>query len=238
MQHKVNCLVCGAQLKYEGNYTKTRCHFCQEEFESNVMCINGHFVCDKCHSSLAGEVISQFCIDSESKDPIELAVSLMKKPEVAMHGPEHHFLVPAVLLASYYNLKNEPDLKERRIKSAQRRASNVLGGFCGFYGDCGAAVGTGIFISLITGANPLSKQEWKLSNLMTAKSLFSLANVGGPRCCKRTSFLSIIEASDFLREHFGVNLPVNKDIKCVFSPLNKECLKDECPFYNGTSQST
>ncbi len=162
----------------------------------------------------------------------------MKKPEVAMHGPEHHFLVPAVLLASYYNLKNDSALKEEKIRIAQKRASNVLGGFCGYYGDCGAAVGTGIFISLITGANPLSKDEWKLSNLMTAKSLFSLADIGGPRCCKRTSFLSIIEASNFLSEHFSITLPVNKDIKCVFSSLNKECLKDNCPFYDGTSKST
>ncbi|VUT25840.1 MAG: hypothetical protein MOIL_01256 [Candidatus Methanolliviera sp. GoM_oil] len=56
-----------------------------------------------------------------------------------------------------------------------------LGGFCGYHGDCGAAVGTGIFISLITDATPLSKHEWKLSNLMTAKSLLSIANHGGPR---------------------------------------------------------
>lgn len=236
MHYKANCLVCGAELKYEDKYTETRCHFCQEEFRSNVLCLNGHFVCDKCHSSLANEVISQFCIDSESKDPIELAVSLMKRPEVAMHGPEHHFLVPAVLLASYYNLRSEPDIKERKIKNAQRRASNVLGGFCGFYGACGAAVGTGIFISLITEANPLSIDEWKVSNLMTARSLLAVANVGGPRCCKRTSFLSIIEASNFLREYFDINLPVNNDIKCIFSSLNKECLKDNCPFYDGTNQ--
>ena len=105
-----------------------------------------------------------------------------------------------------------------------------------FYGDCGAAVGTGIFISLITRANPLSKDEWKLSNLMTARSLFAVANVGGPRCCKRTSFLSIIEASAFLREHFSMALQVNKNIKCEFSSLNKECLADDCPFYSGSSK--
>jgi hypothetical protein len=238
MHYKANCLVCGAELKYEDNYTKTRCHFCQEEFESNVMCINGHFVCDRCHSLPANEAIGHLCINSKATDPIELAVSLMKSPKVAMHGPEHHFLVPAVLLSSYYNFKNDSAAKEEKIKIAQKRAVNVLGGFCGFYGDCGAAVGTGIFISVITGANPLSREEWKLSNLMTAKSLFAIANAGGPRRCKRNSFLAIIEASNFLREHFSITLPVNKDIKCEFSPLNKECLKDNCPFYNGTSQST
>jgi len=163
-------------------------------------------------------------------------MSLMKNPKVAMHGPEHHFLVPAVLLSAYYNLKNDSVLKEEKIKIAQQRASNVLGGFCGFHGACGAAIGTGIFVSLITGANPLSKHEWKLSNLMTAKSLLSVANVGGPRCCKRVTFLSIIEASDFLREHFGITLPITNSIKCEFSSLNKECLTNDCPFYSSSDK--
>ncbi len=238
MRHKVNCLVCGAELKYEDKPDKFRCYFCQEEYESNVKCLNGHFICDKCHSLSANEVISRLCIDSKATDPVELAVSLMKSPKVAMHGPEHHFLVPAVLLSSYYNLKNDSTIKEEKIRIAQTRAINVLGGFCGYYGDCGAAVGTGIFISLITGANPLSKHEWKLSNLITAKSLFTIANAGGPRCCKRNSFLAITEASNFLREYFGIELPISKDIKCEFNSLNKECLKNDCPFYNGTSEST
>ncbi len=30
-----------------------------------------------------------------------LAIRLMRLPAVKMHGPEHHFLVPAVLLAAY-----------------------------------------------------------------------------------------------------------------------------------------
>jgi hypothetical protein len=32
-----------------------------------------------------------------------MALNLMKNPQIKMHGPEHHFLVPAVLLAAYYN---------------------------------------------------------------------------------------------------------------------------------------
>jgi len=63
----------------------------------------------------------------------------------AMPAPEHHFLVPAVLLAAYYNIKGDPEQKKRKIKAARERSSNILVGFCGFHGDCGPAVGTGIF---------------------------------------------------------------------------------------------
>ena len=55
-------------------------------------------------------------------------------------------------------------------------------------------MGTGIFISLITDATPLSKEDWGLANRMTAASLNTIAEHGGPRCCKRDSFLAIMDA--------------------------------------------
>jgi hypothetical protein len=237
MNYKTDCLVCGAELKYLDDYTKMTCHFCEKEFESNVSCSRGHYICDECHSLTADEIIKKHCIESSLTDPIELATSLMKNPKVSMHGPEHHFLVPAVLLTAYYNLRNEPELKAEKLEQARKRASNVLGGFCGFHGACGAGIGTGIFISIITGANPLSKDEWKMSNLMTARSLLAISSLGGPRCCKRSSFVAIVEAMYFLDEHFGIVLPVKSDLVCEFSKLNRECLKEQCPFYNYLSRN-
>lgn len=107
----------------------------------------------------------------------------------------------------------------------------VKEGFCGFPGDCGAAVGTGIFVSLVTGATPRSREEWKLSNLVTAKSLEIIALHGGPRCCKRNAFLAIRSAADFVNEHLGVVIPIATPITCEFSPQNEECLTRDCPFY-------
>jgi hypothetical protein len=163
---------------------------------------------------------------------MELATILMNSSKLQMHGPEHYFLVPAVLLAAYYNIKNDSEQKRSKIREARARSSNVLGGFCGFYGDSGAAVGTGIFLSLITESTPLSIKEWRLSNLITAKSLYSVAIHGGPRCCKRNTYLSIIEAVKFLQQNLGITMNIDKNIKCVFSPLNKECLKERCLFYS------
>ena len=231
MEYKSGCLICGKELAYQGNYEKVECYYCNETYDMNVKCINGHFVCDRCHSLSANELIERFCVNTELGDPIEIVLILMRNHKIKMHGPEHHFLVPAVLLASYYNLKNDDKKKIEKIKRAKKRAKYLLGGFCGHYGACAAGVGTGVFISLITEATPLSKQEWKLSNMMTSKSLLSIANVGGPRCCKRTVFLSVTEAVNFLDENFGVKININKNLRCEFSSLNKECLREECPFY-------
>jgi predicted RNA-binding Zn-ribbon protein involved in translation (DUF1610 family) len=231
-EHKTGCLICGKELIYYDKVLQLKCFYCGKIYDANEKCVNNHYVCNSCHSLPAEDLIEGICIASTSVNPIELIISLMKSPKIKMHGPEHHFLVPAVLLTCYYNHLKEPDKKEEKIKIARKRAAKVPGGFCGFYGNCGAAVGTGIFISIITEATPLSKNEWKLSNLVTSKSLYSIAMHGGPRCCKRDSLLAIEEGINFLKEHFDVHLPFNINIKCDFSSVNKECTKEECPYYN------
>jgi hypothetical protein len=230
-EFKANCLVCGEELIYLDKSEPMRCVYCGQQVDSNARCLAGHFVCDQCHSLPGTELIKQFCINTILIDPLEIALTLMRDERIKMHGPEHHFLVPAALLAAYYNTRGDLKSKSEKIEQAQGRAKNVLGGFCGFYGTCGAAVGTGIFISLITGATPLSRNEWKLSNLMTSQSLKSIAEHSGPRCCKRDTFLAILNAIEFLAENFDTKLAFNREIKCEFSDYNRECPKTDCPFY-------
>jgi hypothetical protein len=229
--HKTGCLICGESLIYTSNLAALECFYCKQVYNSNVKCNSGHYVCDKCHASPAVDLIENYCVSSSSKDPLELALTLMRIPILKMHGPEHHFLVPAVLLAAYYNIKDDSKAKAIKIGMAKERATQVVGGFCGFFGACGAAVGVGIFVSLITDATPLSVQDWKMANLATAQSLFVIAKYGGPRCCKRSTFLAIISAAEFVEENSLVSFKINKDLKCEFYSLNKECLKEKCPFF-------
>jgi hypothetical protein len=230
MKYQSGCLLCGQEMVYLAQTQSQTCVYCGQTFESNARCAQGHFVCDTCHGAEANDLIEQYCLQTALTDPVEMAVNLMSHPSVAMHGPEHHFLVPAVLLAAFYN-QNPDENREVKLKQARKRAEGVRGGSCGFCGNCGAAVGTGIFISLVTGATPLSKQEWKLSNLMTAESLLSIAEHGGPRCCKRDTFLSLQSAQAFLQHRFGSRLEMTSPIHCDFNSLNKECLKSDCPFF-------
>lgn len=232
VEHKNDCLICGSELVYHDTAQPLECSYCRRTLDSNVACADGHYICDECHSLPAIDLIRQYCLSSQSTDPLEMAMSLMKHPAVKMHGPEHHFLVPAVLLASYYNIKGDTSLLEKKLLEAEKRAGQILGGFCGFYGNCGAAVGTGIFLSLITDTTPLSVETWQLCNMLTSKSLMSVALHGGPRCCKRNTYLALAEATKFVREHLGDPMDVTPGIKCEFTSLNKECIKGKCPFYS------
>lgn len=240
------CLLCGQELDYKEKDEDVTCSYCGKPYNSRVACISGHFVCDHCHSSGPSQLILSHCSTIESVNPMEMAELLMTSPGFNMHGPEHHFLVPAVLTTAYYNaIMNDHERPEeiqsmmiRKLNVAMNRAGNVPGGSCGFHGACGAAVGTGIFISLITDTNPLSIDGWKQANLMTAKVLTSIGEIGGPRCCKRNTFIAIQEAVRFLSENFNIHLSSNYNkvsekfpTICEFTSFNKECIGLRCPFF-------
>jgi hypothetical protein len=211
---------------------------CGAQASANAACEAGHYVCDSCHCDSANDLIQRVCSVSTSTAPLEIASSIMRSPLVKMHGPEHHFLVPAVLLCAYGNARGMPaEEKARKLEIARRRAEDIKGGFCGFLGSCGAGMGTGMFISIITGATPVSRSDWGLANLMTSESLRVIGEHGGPRCCKRDSLLAILSALSFLHARMGVNLEATPAPVCVWSGRNKECLREECPFYQSPAAS-
>ncbi len=227
------CLICNSGLQYSENSFIAVCEFCKKSFDSNTKCSNGHFICDACHQSSGFEIIDHMCKNSKSTNPAELATLIMNSPKINMHGPEHHFLVPAVLLTAYYNKIGNPEMISEKLKIAKDRSKKILGGFCGFYGNCGAGVGTGIFMSIVLNCTPLSKNEWKLSNLMVSQSLHDIAMMGGPRCCKRDTYLSIEKALEFVHEHLNIKLD-GYNILCNFSERNKECITKECKYHKNS----
>lgn len=230
--HQSGCLLCGVELQYHEQAHTMTCSLCGGQFASQAACGNGHFICDQCHGLPALELIERTCLASTEKDPLRLADSLMRNPAIKMHGPEHHFLVPAVLITAYCALHGG-ERKGEWLAAARKRAEDVKGGFCGFHGACGAAIGGGIACSILTGATPLASEGWRLANLMTAACLTAVGEAGGPRCCKRDTWLSLATAVVFLNDHLAAGLPTSRQPVCSFSTKNRECLATSCRFYPG-----
>lgn len=65
---------------------------------------------------------------------------------------------------------------------------------------------------------------------MTSKALGKIGANGGPRCCKRDSYLAILEAVHFTKENLGVEME-QSEIICSRSSLNNQCIQDRCPFH-------
>ena len=210
-----------------------RCAICHKKVRSKVKCQNGHFVCDRCHMEGLDGIVG-VCLAEQSKDPVTVMEHLMDLPFCHMHGPEHHTMVGAALLTAYRNAGGEVDLL-RALPEMIRRGKEVPGGVCGYWGACGAGISTGIFISILTGSSPLSEEPFRLSNLMTSEALRAIGTVGGPRCCKRDSYLSLLAAVDFTAEHLGIRMEKH-DIRCSRMAMNDQCIGKRCPFIPAKSK--
>jgi hypothetical protein len=230
------CLVCEEELVYLVSAEKVRCHRCGAPGTSAARCPSGHYVCDACHSARAKDVVERACAASERTDPVDLAIALFEDPALEMHGPEHHLLVPAALLAAWSNARGEGHLRAARIAEARRRSEPVQGGFCGLQGACGAGIGAGIFVAIATESSPLKGAERGLSNRMTARALEVISRIGEARCCKRETLLAILSAARFAREHLGVDLPA-RGRRCALSGRNRQCAEDACPFWPGEASA-
>ena len=175
--------------------------------------------------------VAVLCLADTSRNPIEILEKLMSQPDCPMHGPTHHVLVGAALLTAYNNcLPDSAKLDmEAALAEMRERGEQVPGGACGYMGACGASISTGIFMSIVTRNTPFSTDTWRLCNLCTARALEQVAENGGPRCCKRDSYLSVLTAIDFVKEHLGVEM-VKPEVHCTRSQINEQCIGKKCPF--------
>lgn len=221
------CLICRAPLEYLEADTVMECAICHKKEKSKTRCVNGHYVCNECHTRGLDEIIA-LCMAETSKNPVLILEKMMDMPFCHMHGPEHHVLTGAALLTAYKNAGGDIDLHSALIEM-MNRGQSVPGGACGFWGACGAGISTGMFISIITKSTPLKNEPFALSHKMTARSLEKIGETGGPRCCKRDSFLSVLEAVDFVKEHFGIEMEKTETV-CRYSEYNNQCIGKRCPF--------
>lgn len=224
---KDECIICSAPIEYLEKDEMMECVLCHKKEQSKTRCVNGHYVCNDCHTKGMDAIIG-ICTKETSKNPIEIIRKMMAEPFCHMHGPEHHVMVGSALLTAFKNAGGDIDLHEALLEMMSRGKA-VPGGVCGFWGACGAGISTGMFVSIISGSTPLTEKPWGMSNKMTSKALDAIGSVGGPRCCKRDSYLAILAAIDFVKENFDIEME-KTDIKCIHYMKNNQCIGNRCPF--------
>lgn len=176
------------------------------------------------------EQIKALCLTISGTDPVVIARTLMTDPLISIHGPEHHMLDGAALLTALHNAGVEFDLNAALDEMANR-ARKMPGATCGQWGVCGSASSVGAALSILHGTGPLSDSEYYKDNMrLTSRILTAMAEIGGPRCCKRNAFLSLSTAAAFVKERYGTHLEL-AEIHCDFSPKNRQCIGTRCPFF-------
>ncbi len=221
------CMVCGTPLTYLSEEKPLRCVYCARVLPANAVCENGHFVCDACHSEDALTVIEHICLHTDETDMIRLLADIRRHPAIPLNGPEHHALVPGIILATYANLGGS--VAPERIKTGIHRGSTVTGGYCAFMGVCGAAVGVGIAFSLILDGNPMKASERQIIQDATRKVLEDIASLKAGRCCQRDSWLALKKAAILSKSILPLPLRADAKLICHQQARNTVCIGRECP---------
>lgn len=231
--HAENCMVCGTALEYRDCASLQRCVLCRGDFTSPMVCPAGHFVCDRCHGARAVEALLSVARASESTAPREIAEQMMKHPQVTMHGPEHHAIAAASILAAARNADRADD---EQVFEGIRRAQAAPGGMCGYWGLCGSAAGAGIAVSVLTASTPLRAEEKLIATDMARTVMDDLAARPHTRCCKRSVRTATDAGARFVRDRLGIPLTdIDRAKGCAYVKRNAECEQERCP-YNRTSR--
>jgi hypothetical protein len=223
-----NCIICGVPLVFREQAAAVHCAVCGKSYRIQTYCPGEHNICEGCRN-LDTLAVTRLALEkTTSTSPSDILELLMSHPSVPMHGAEHHYFVPAAIVAAARNAGFA--VREDAVEQAIDRGSRVPGGWCGYLGDCGAAVGMGIATSVLTMAGPLSGKNRTLAMRATSLALASICD-NDPRCCKKAARVTVDAAITYLHDNLGLNLGKGSVVVCRYPDRNKECALADCPYH-------
>ncbi len=174
----------------------------------------------------------------QGTDPVQIFKEIAAKEYISIHGPEHHILDGACILAAYKNAGGDIDL-DAALTKLMGEGLRMPGAMCGLWGICGAITSIGAALAIIDGTGPLSTDgTWGEHMAYTAKAIGELGQINGPRCCKRDAMIAFKNGIAYINEHYKdrMSQPLTYGVQtCEYSSLNAQCIKERCPFYNNLS---
>ena len=176
------------------------------------------------------EFIIRDIVKESGTNPVKIFKNIVKNDYINIHGPEHHIVDGASILVAYKNAGGDIDL-EAALNKLMYEGLRMPGAMCGLWGICGAITSVGAALSIIDGTGPLSTDgTWGAHMQFTADAIGELGKINGPRCCKRDAMIAFKNGVEYINSHYGVTLEYEK-MKCEYSGINEQCIKERCPFY-------
>ena len=164
--------------------------------------------------------------------PTEIFEHIISKGYMSIHGPEHHILDGACILAAYRNAGGPLDL-DAALDRLMAEGLRMPGAMCGLWGICGAITSIGAALAIIDGTGPLSTDgTWGDHMAFTASAIGELSRINGPRCCKRDAMIAFKNGIDYFNAHYPVHLEWAAP-SCHYSSQNAQCIHERCPFFPG-----
>ncbi len=181
------------------------------------------------------ERIIQDIKQEKGTNPIRMFQNIARKEYMSIHGPEHHILDGACLLAAYKNAGGDIDI-DSALEKLMAEGLRMPGAMCGLWGICGAITSVGAALAIIDGTGPLSTDgTWGDHMQFTADAIGDLGRINGPRCCKRDAMIAFRNGIAYVNRHYGVTLQY-EPISCEYTGRNAQCIGQRCPFFPKNTQ--
>ena len=81
---KDECLICKAPLEYLNADEMMECAICHKKEPSKTRCVEGHYVCNECHTAGMDTIIG-LCLNETSANPVDILEKIMAQPFCHMH---------------------------------------------------------------------------------------------------------------------------------------------------------
>jgi len=190
----------------------------------------------ECCAGAAGEMMTELAVriarELPGTEPAAMLDQLLGSQEnVPVHGVWHHVLVGELLLVALRNAGCP--ISEELIDEVIDRGRQIPGGSCGFLGTCGALAGAASAYAILLGSTPVATDARERLLVFHARLQTRLAEIGGSRCCKKSSYVALELARDAFaaigfelsEEHFTG--------RCSYCADNDTCDGEECPYWPG-----
>jgi hypothetical protein len=170
--------------------------------------------------------------DRTGTAPAEMLEEVLSQGEgTPVHGVWHHALVGEILLVCLRNAGYA--IADELIDEVIDRGRQIPGGACGFIGACGALCGAASAYAILLGSTPVATEARERLLQFSGKLAVRLAEIGGSRCCKKSSYAAFeVAQPEFAR--LGFELP-EEDFQgcCRFFSQNDTCDGPDCDYFPG-----
>ncbi|MDO5845045.1 MAG: DUF5714 domain-containing protein [Methanocorpusculum sp.] len=237
MYTRPTCPICGAVLDQMDFPKHGVCELCGKEYHSNYICPNGHRTCNPCRTKNAFEEAKKLCLETKSKNPIDIAEKIMNLPDFSVFGCRHYFVVPMALLTAFKNcggkIRNFESVLDHILINTQLYPSSLcrIGGICGIPMCCGVCIRE-LDAKYFRDEKDLVKLENALS-VRCMRSILKYYVIGNEGCCKDHIYACLYEGAKFLNDYFWIEVEMPEKIICKYWKHNPYDNCTDCHFYRG-----
>ena len=217
------CLLCGAGPAAPPA-APARCALCGGERLPAEACASGHALCEPCLTGPVADVIERACAASDERDPVALALRVLRHPRVRPGPSEYDQLVPSVLVAAWTTARGEVAARAERVREARAR---VPARPAGRPDGRGAAAGAGTFVALAAEAAG-GARDGALVDRAIARAQAIIGSGADAACERRNALVAVLAAARVARE-LGTELPA-RGLSCENAGKNPSCVGAGCPF--------